>query len=137
MIRDYFDRLDERSSGMNERDKAVGTKRSEGASSHVRRTSSRRVGLAGPISKRLPWRPPSGSWEDHIQTIDGCDDAGNGDLIVYITWKGGEQTKHKAQLLHTKCPQKVHSLAVRQTLIVANRCSCFASTSGLWYCHDE
>lgn len=137
MIRDYFDRLDERSSGMKERNKAVGTKRLEGAGGHIPRASSRRAGLSVPISKRLPWRPPSGSWEDHIQTIDGCDDAGNGDLIIYVTWKGGKQTRHKAQVLHAKCPQKVRPLAARQTLTVANRCSCFVSTIVSWYCHDH
>ncbi|KAH6961681.1 hypothetical protein BKA56DRAFT_451730, partial [Ilyonectria sp. MPI-CAGE-AT-0026] len=107
MIRDYFDRLAEKSSGMKESRMAVGTKCHENAGGHVPRASSRRHSLSLPISKTLKWRAPVGSWEDKIQTIDGCEDAGNGDLIVYVTWKGGQQTRHKAQMMHAKCPQKV------------------------------
>ncbi|RSL39435.1 hypothetical protein CEP51_016811, partial [Fusarium floridanum] len=107
MIREYFDRLAEKSSGMKESNKAVDTKRHESAGGHVPKASSRRVGPSPRISKKLKWRPPVGSWEDHIQTIDGCEDASNGDLVVYATWKGGEKTRHKAQILHTKCPQKL------------------------------
>lgn len=137
MIRDYFDRLAEKSSGMKESRMAVGTKRHKNAGGHVPRASSRRHSLSLPISKTLKWRAPVGSWEDKIQTIDGCEDAGNGDLIVYVTWKGGQKTRHKAQMMHAKCPQKVHFLASVRTFSFANRFSCFVSTSVLWYFHDH
>ncbi|KAJ3453915.1 hypothetical protein MRS44_018547 [Fusarium solani] len=137
IIRDYFDRLAGKPSGMKESRTAVRTKRHESAGGHVPRASSRRLGLSLPVSKKLKWRPPVGSWEDHIQTIDGCEDAGNGDLVVYATWKGGEKTRHKAQMLHTKCPQKVHFLATCQMPSFANRSSCFVSTSVLWCFHDH
>ncbi|EEU38589.1 uncharacterized protein NECHADRAFT_55142, partial [Fusarium vanettenii 77-13-4] len=46
-------------------------------------------------------------WEDHILTIDGCDEDDTGTLVVYITWCGGQKTKHTASVLYRKCPQKV------------------------------
>ncbi|RSL96357.1 hypothetical protein CDV31_013497 [Fusarium ambrosium] len=53
------------------------------------------------------WRPPAGDWEEHILTIDGCDEDDTGTLVVYITWSGGQKTKHAASVVYRKCPQKV------------------------------
>lgn len=137
MIRDYFDRLAKESNGTKELKRAVRSKRRKNPDGHVPRVSSQEHSLALPVSRKLKWKVPVGSWENKIQTIDGCEDAGNGDLIVYATWKGGKKTRHKAQTMHSKCPQKVHFLSAGQTLSFANRSSCFVSTSVLWYFHDH
>ena len=53
------------------------------------------------------WSPPSGSWEDEIETIDTCEEDNDGYLIVYLTWKNGQKTKHDTEMVYKKCPQKV------------------------------
>ncbi|KAK2923441.1 Chromo shadow domain [Fusarium oxysporum f. sp. vasinfectum] len=53
------------------------------------------------------WSPPSGSWEDEIETIDTCEENNNGYLTVYLTWKNGQKTKHDMEIIYKKCPQKV------------------------------
>ncbi|TVY62601.1 Chromatin-associated protein swi6 [Fusarium oxysporum f. sp. cubense] len=53
------------------------------------------------------WSPPSGSWEDEIETIDTCEENNNGYLTVYLTWKNGQKTKHDTEIIYKKCPQKV------------------------------
>lgn len=114
-VRVYFEQLSENSIG------EVRVKQETRHNSYgdmecaVPRASSRGHSLALPVSKKPNWRPPVGSWEDKIHTIDGCEDADNGDRIVYVTWKGGERTKHKAQAMHVKCPQKVRFLPAYQT----------------------
>jgi chromobox protein 1 len=59
------------------------------------------------------WSPPSGSWEDEIEKIDGCEEDDNGKLIVYLIWKNGQKTNHVTQIIYKKCPQKVvHSFVI-------------------------
>ncbi|EXM18034.1 hypothetical protein V3481_012844 [Fusarium oxysporum f. sp. vasinfectum] len=53
------------------------------------------------------WSPPSGSWEDEIETIDTCEENNNGYLTVYLTWKNGQKTKHDMEIIYKKCPQKM------------------------------
>jgi hypothetical protein len=53
------------------------------------------------------WTPPSGSWDDEEVSIDACDKAGDGKLVVYLTWKNGRKTKHNTSIIYKKCPQKV------------------------------
>jgi chromo shadow domain-containing protein len=53
------------------------------------------------------WKPPSGSWEDEIETIDACEDEESGKLIVYLNWKAGHKTKHTTDVIYKRCPQKV------------------------------
>ncbi|KAL1892013.1 hypothetical protein Cpir12675_004734 [Ceratocystis pirilliformis] len=57
------------------------------------------------------WRPPNGSWEDHIETIDVCDEAdadtGKSRLVVYLNWKNGRKTKHNTEMVYKRCPQKM------------------------------
>ncbi|KLU86575.1 heterochromatin protein one [Magnaporthiopsis poae ATCC 64411] len=52
------------------------------------------------------WKPPAGSWEDHIDQVDMTRDV-SGDLIVWLTWKNGEKSQHKAQQAYTRAPQKM------------------------------
>ncbi|KAL5598642.1 hypothetical protein BROUX41_003435 [Berkeleyomyces rouxiae] len=57
------------------------------------------------------WKPPNGSWEDHIETIDVCDEADTGTgapkLVVYLNWKNGRKTKHTTEMVYKRCPQKM------------------------------
>ncbi|EJT80636.1 heterochromatin protein one [Gaeumannomyces tritici R3-111a-1] len=52
------------------------------------------------------WKPPAGSWEDQIDHVDMTRDT-SGDLIVWLTWKNGEKSQHKAQQAYTRAPQKM------------------------------
>ncbi|KAL2888419.1 Chromatin-associated protein swi6 [Ceratocystis lukuohia] len=59
------------------------------------------------------WKPPNGSWEDHIETIDVCDEAdaetGKSRLVVYLNWKNGRKTKHNTEMVYKRCPQKTNA----------------------------
>lgn len=59
-----------------------------------------------PISTKV-WKPPAGSWEDDVDTIDACHDEHSGKLIVYLTWKNGQKTQHETKVIYQRCPQKV------------------------------
>ncbi|KEZ40329.1 hypothetical protein SAPIO_CDS8171 [Scedosporium apiospermum] len=53
------------------------------------------------------WQPPAGSWEDHIETIDACEDEATGKLVVFLNWKNGKKTKHNTDVVYKRCPQKM------------------------------
>ncbi|PKS11481.1 hypothetical protein jhhlp_003245 [Lomentospora prolificans] len=53
------------------------------------------------------WQPPAGSWEDHIETIDACEDEATGKLVVFLNWKNGKKTKHSTEVVYKRCPQKM------------------------------
>lgn len=57
------------------------------------------------------WRPPAGTWEEEIDTIDDLeDDKDNNSFIVYVTWKNGHRTKHRISTLFGRCPQLVRGV---------------------------
>ncbi|KAF4467151.1 hypothetical protein FALBO_5977 [Fusarium albosuccineum] len=58
------------------------------------------------------WTPPRGSWETEIDTIDCVEDAGNETFVFYVSWKGGQKTKHTDEILREKCPKKVRNLVL-------------------------
>lgn len=60
-----------------------------------------------PPAAAKKWAPPAGSWEDHIDTIDAQQDTGTGKLVVYLTWKTGQKTRHPTEVIYKKCPQLV------------------------------
>jgi chromobox protein 1 len=53
------------------------------------------------------WKPPAGSWEDHIAQIDACEDEESGKLMIYLAWKNGQKTQHETRVIYQRCPQKV------------------------------
>jgi len=53
------------------------------------------------------FRPPAGSWEDHVQTIDACEDESSGKIIVYLSWKSGDKSRHDTATVYKRCPQKM------------------------------
>jgi chromobox protein 1 len=62
--------------------------------------------------KSSEWKPPSGSWENHILNIDTIEelaDATTGDLVRhgYVVWKDGTKSRHALATLNTQAPQKV------------------------------
>ncbi|KAL2135778.1 hypothetical protein VTI74DRAFT_6983 [Chaetomium olivicolor] len=61
-----------------------------------------------PLSaKAVTWKPPPGSWEDHIAQLDACEDEETGKLMVYLTWKNGHKTQHETHVIYQRCPQKM------------------------------
>ncbi|KAK3295135.1 uncharacterized protein B0H64DRAFT_394344 [Chaetomium fimeti] len=61
-----------------------------------------------PLSaKAVTWKPPPGSWEEHIDHLDACEDEVSGNLMVYLTWKNGHKTQHSTKVIYQRCPQKV------------------------------
>lgn len=65
-----------------------------------------------PASARAAeWKPPSGTWEEDVETIDMCQDEENGNFIVYLRWKNGKKTQHPKEVVYRRCPQKVRTTA--------------------------
>ncbi|KAM0278989.1 hypothetical protein ACHAQH_004856 [Verticillium albo-atrum] len=64
------------------------------------------------------WKPPSGSWEDDVTTIDACEDEDTGKLIVYLNWKNGHKTKHTTDVIYKRCPQKMLQFYERHIRII-------------------
>jgi hypothetical protein len=60
-----------------------------------------------PVSAlKAEWKPPTGSWEEHVTGIDACEGNDN-NVVVYLTWKGGHKTQHPLAAVYKRCPQKM------------------------------
>lgn len=92
-----------RSSTANESNGANGVKR--GRKSHPVDSSP----PAG--AKAVEFKPPTGSWEEEVTGIDACEGA-EGDVVVYLTWKGGQKSQHPLAQVYKRCPQKVSMLTI-------------------------
>ncbi|KAI8628417.1 heterochromatin protein one [Xylariaceae sp. FL1651] len=88
---------------------ANGTKR--------RRNDSHPASATPPTSARA-WKPPQGSWEDDVESIDACHDENTGKLIVFLTWKNGQKTQHDTKVIYQRCPQKMLQYYERHVKIV-------------------
>ncbi|RWA10155.1 hypothetical protein EKO27_g4953 [Xylaria grammica] len=88
---------------------ANGTKR--------RRNESQPASATPPASTRA-WKPPPGSWEDQVESIDACHDENTGKLTVYLTWKDGKKTQHDTKVIYSRCPQKMLQFYERHVKIV-------------------
>jgi chromobox protein 1 len=62
----------------------------------------------------VEWKPPPGSWEDLVTTLDAAQDETTNGLIVYLDWKDGHRTKHPTEVIYKRCPQKVSSRRMRR-----------------------
>ncbi|KAI1472226.1 heterochromatin protein one [Daldinia caldariorum] len=71
-----------------------------------RRNGSHPASETPPASSRA-WKPPVGSWEDEVESIDACHDEVKGKLVVYLTWKNGNKTQHDTKVVYKRCPQKM------------------------------
>ncbi|KAI0426253.1 heterochromatin protein one [Xylaria sp. FL1042] len=83
-----------------------------------RRNESHPASETPPASARA-WKPPQGSWEDAVESIDACHDENTGKLIVYLTWKTGQKTQHDTKVIYSRCPQKMLQFYERHVKIVA------------------
>ncbi|KAH8657253.1 chromo domain-like protein [Ilyonectria robusta] len=114
ILNEYFNKIGGRHKIFKVSDKAAQTrKRRRGTNSTTNTTAKRLQGNEAHLADKTSsatvknWSPPSGSWEDEIETIDACEDGGNGKLVVFLIWKNGEKTKHDTQTIYKKCPQKM------------------------------
>ncbi|KAI1077905.1 hypothetical protein F5B20DRAFT_549707 [Whalleya microplaca] len=87
-----------------------GTKRRRGDDSHP--------ASATPPASGRSWKPPVGSWEEAVESIDACHDENTGKLIVYLTWKNGHKTQHDTKVIYQRCPQKMLQFYERHVKIV-------------------
>ncbi|KAI0204497.1 heterochromatin protein one [Astrocystis sublimbata] len=81
------------------------------------RNGSHPASTSPPASARA-WKPPQGSWEDHVESIDACHDENTGKLTVYLTWKTGQKTQHDTKVIYSRCPQKMLQFYERHVKIV-------------------
>ncbi|KAI8401722.1 hypothetical protein FOFC_18591 [Fusarium oxysporum] len=114
ILNEYFDTIGGRHKIFEESDRAAKTKRRIPMTNGTYGTRPKRLrrNKAHATDETLlatakKWSPPSGSWEDEIETIDTCEEDNDGYLIVYLTWKNGQKTKHDTEIIYKKCPQKV------------------------------
>ncbi|KAH7113606.1 hypothetical protein EDB81DRAFT_848706 [Dactylonectria macrodidyma] len=114
ILNQYFDTIGGRDKIFDESDRAAKTKKGRQTSNGTFSTRPKRlqrneahVGDETLLATTKPWNPPSGSWEDEVETIGACEEDDNGKLIVYLIWKNGQKTKHETQIIYKKCPQKV------------------------------
>ncbi|KAL7621898.1 hypothetical protein AAE478_007398 [Parahypoxylon ruwenzoriense] len=87
-----------------------------------RRNGSHPASATPPASGRA-WKPPVGSWEDDVESIDACHDENTGKLIVYLTWKNGHKTQHDTKTIYQRCPQKMLQFYERHVKIVMSGAS--------------
>lgn len=116
ILEEYYSRLGGREQIIEQTEKARTTKK-RGRQSGGAQTApaKRRRNGAHPADGEAPasasanasWKPPSGSWEEDVDTIDACEDEDTGKLIVYLNWKNGHKTKHTTEVIYKRCPQKV------------------------------
>lgn len=69
-------------------------------------------------AKQAVWKPPAGSWEDHIAHLDACEDEETHKLMVYLTWKNGHRTQHETSVIYSRCPQKMLQFYERHVRII-------------------
>ncbi|KAK1827708.1 putative heterochromatin factor HP1 [Podospora conica] len=69
-------------------------------------------------ARAATWKPPAGSWEDHIAQLDACEDEETGKLMVYLTWKNGHKTQHETSIIYQRCPQKMLQFYERHVRII-------------------
>ncbi|KAK3303566.1 uncharacterized protein B0T15DRAFT_540616 [Chaetomium strumarium] len=84
-----------------------------------RRNGGHPVDSEPPLSaKAATWKPPPGSWEDHIAQLDACEDEVTHKLVVYVTWKNGHKTQHETSVIYQRCPQKMLQFYERHVRII-------------------
>ncbi|KAI9835883.1 MAG: hypothetical protein M1819_001781 [Sarea resinae] len=69
-----------------------------------RRKSVKDEPSASPKAK--DWKPPSGSWEDDVMSIDTVEQTPKG-LFVYLVWNDHRKSQHPIEVVYKRCPLKV------------------------------
>lgn len=76
-----------------------------------RQKKSKTDGATSAASTPVPkakWEPPSGSWEDHVVSVDTMEkDPVDNTISAYLMWADGHRSLHPSKVVHQKCPQKV------------------------------
>ncbi|KAI2636767.1 heterochromatin protein one [Xylaria nigripes] len=127
VLDDYLETVGGRESIMEEAQGALkNKKRGRSAAATAANGSKRRRNEDHPASTTPPakdhkraWKPPQGSWEDDVETIDACHDENSGKLVVYLTWKDGHKTQHDTKMIYSRCPQKMLQFYERHVKIVS------------------
>ncbi|KAI1175198.1 heterochromatin protein one [Nemania sp. FL0916] len=125
VLEEYLEAIGGRESILQENQAALSTKKrgrpSTGtpANGAKRRRNGSHPASATPPGSTRAWKPPQGSWEDHVESIDACHDENTGKLIVYLTWKDGQKTQHDTKVIYSRCPQKMLQFYERHVKIVA------------------
>ncbi|KAI0142689.1 heterochromatin protein one [Xylariaceae sp. FL1272] len=83
-----------------------------------RRNDDHPASSTPPASSARAWKPPGGSWEEDVESIDACHDENSGKLIVYLTWKNGQKTQHETKVIYQRCPQKMLQFYERHVKVV-------------------
>ncbi|KAI5919648.1 heterochromatin protein one [Camillea tinctor] len=83
-----------------------------------RRRNGSHPASASPPANTRAWKPPVGSWEDEVDSIEACHDEKTGKLLVYLTWKNGKKTQHETKVIYQRCPQKMLQYYERHVKIV-------------------
>jgi chromobox protein 1 len=60
-----------------------------------------------PKSVAAKWQPPSGSWEDEVQSVDALEGTNKNEIQVFLHWRNNKKTKHPVEVVYKRCPQKV------------------------------
>lgn len=112
----YFKKIGGREKIFEETKEALAKRKRKNASATPSETKRSRKSNGHPLestppasAKAVEWKPPSGSWEDEVDTADMCQDEDSGNFIVYLTWKNGKKTQHPKEVVYRRCPQKVIS----------------------------
>ncbi|KAK3381320.1 hypothetical protein B0H63DRAFT_200229 [Podospora didyma] len=96
-----------------------GTPSSSGGGKRSKRNGDHPLDADPPLSARAAaWKPPPGSWEDHIAQLDACEDEETHQLMVYLTWKNGQKTQHPTSVIYARCPQKMLQFYERHVRII-------------------
>lgn len=95
--------------------KVGGTRRARDSTSKTPQSGTKGKGRKGDSATGTPtatevvkdnWKPPSGSWEEHIQAVDTVEQDDTG-LHVYVQWNNGRKSRHSTEKIYKHCPQKV------------------------------
>ncbi|KAL1877325.1 hypothetical protein VTK73DRAFT_8778 [Phialemonium thermophilum] len=88
------------------------------SSKRSRRNGHPRDSTPPESAERAAWKPPAGSWEDEIASLDACEDEETHKLMVYLTWKNGHRTQHETSVIYKRCPQKMLQFYERHVRII-------------------
>ncbi|KAK3900761.1 hypothetical protein C8A05DRAFT_35588 [Staphylotrichum tortipilum] len=92
---------------------------SNGGGKRSRKNGGYQDEAEAPLSARaVAWKPPPGSWEEHVAHLDACEDEESGSLVVYLTWKNGKKTQHSTSVIYQRCPQKMLQFYERHVRII-------------------
>ncbi|KAK0385436.1 hypothetical protein NLU13_7912 [Sarocladium strictum] len=71
-----------------------------------------------PPATSKKWAPPAGSWEDLVENVEASQDETTGKLMIFLTWKNGQKTRHETHVVNKKLPQKMLQYYERHIRIV-------------------